>query len=108
MALVVASIGLPLTVIGASYLCWYKTDQQTFWSWTCDRARVDRPEVEFEMVCGEVVSRWRPEWVYICVYLIHDFLPQKFAFTMGWVVAAAESLMFINVLVGCIMVRRKV
>lgn len=59
MALTVASIGLPLAVIGASYLCWYKTDQQTFWSWTCDRDRTqvdDNPEIEFRMVCGEVVS----------------------------------------------------
>lgn len=48
-------------------------------------------------------------YIYICVCVSNPgLLPQKFAFTMGWVVAAAESLMFINVLVGCIIVRRKI
>lgn len=56
MALVVASIGLPLAVIGASYLCWYKSNQETFWSWTCGHTQIDHPEVEFKMVCGELVS----------------------------------------------------
>lgn len=56
LALAVASVVLPLAVIGTSYFCWYKTNQQTFWSWTCDHTQVDHPEVQFKMVCGEVVS----------------------------------------------------
>lgn len=39
--------------------------------------------------------------------LTSNLCPQKFAFVMGWVVAVMESLMFINVLVGCIFVKRK-
>lgn len=57
------------------------------------------------MVCGEVVSSVPFQRAYI--YLTYDLLLQKFAFTMGWMVAVAESLMFINVLVGCVVVKRK-
>lgn len=39
--------------------------------------------------------------------LTKNLCPQKFAFVMGWVVAVAESLMFVNVLLGCIFVKRK-
>ncbi|KAH0610519.1 uncharacterized protein H6S33_012046 [Morchella sextelata] len=85
LSLIVAVIGLPLAVFGACFLYWYNNNYHTFWTWSCDNRKIDHPEAQFKVVCGEI----------------------GFAFSMSWLVAAAESLMIINVIVGCIVVKRK-
>ncbi|RPB13701.1 hypothetical protein P167DRAFT_93553 [Morchella conica CCBAS932] len=85
LSLIVAVIGLPLAVFGACFLYWYNNNYHTFWTWSCDNRKIDHPEAQFRVVCGEI----------------------GFAFSMSWLVAAAESLMIINVIVGCIVVKRK-
>ena len=83
-ALTVAAVNFALGIGGALFFWMYKGDAEGLWMWTCGHSLVQHPQVEFGSVCADM----------------------KYSFAMGWAIAVVEALVVMNVVFGCLLLRR--
>jgi len=58
-----SSVNLVLAAVGTGYLIGGKGKGDTVWGWTCKNSGVDHPDVQFWMVCGELVGFSLPNFL---------------------------------------------
>jgi len=59
----VSSVSLVLAAVGAGHLIGGEGKGNTVWGWTCKNSGVDHPDVQFWMVCGELVGFSLPNFL---------------------------------------------
>ena len=59
----VSGVSLVLAAVGTGYLIGGEGKENTVWGWTCKNSGVDHPDVQFWMVCGELVGFSLPNFL---------------------------------------------
>lgn len=59
----VSGVSLLLAAVGVGYLIGGEGKGNTVWGWTCKNSGVDHPDVQFWMVCGELVGFSLPNFL---------------------------------------------
>jgi len=59
----VSSVSIVLAAVGTGCLIGEEGKGDTVWGWTCKNSGVDHPDVQFWMVCGELVGFSLPKFL---------------------------------------------